>query len=720
MSEGTFAQTNRPSQVPVRPPAVEFGAAAGGQVLQGHGGGTDCYRGADRRPNQVAARGRIADEGMSGDQQALPAPGQALDRGVRQSMEGLFGYDFSRVRVHTDRDTVTPGRGTWAFTSGEEISFAAGRYAPRTRQGAALLAHELAHVLQQRRGGGAPRTEHETEASAAAQAVTRNAKPSVVHGSTLGATQCAPPEARDSAALTPPASAPSPGNRIIREFAARDGTVIEIEVGNGVARLGLEETLPSGTEVGLAGWHRAHSTGAGVGAESGRAIRYAPPEVNLKYQAAGIERFVRDFNRERDQNVRLFLQTTTQTHPRSLRLASITYRLSAARGTGRASALFEVTINIADTRANPRVWLDEPEVLGDWTEFLRPSSPAAQRQPTAQPSASVRAKPPAKTKPATATVEQPGVEPAAPLAPAKAPAEAEAPTPTPSAVEEPPTRAPAAPETAALTDVGTETSIPQKVVPAAEGLEVEGPQIESGQMGRTGAGISLFNIGMILLQFLPGPEGYAIQQRLRKELGSRQCQAQFARLEPLVHKSPEVVYYTVKFKVHYSARRSPDVKHFPEQYTVESVEILDIQINTSAVEIAGDLDPPHKPADVHITQWGGEYSWKASRVCTTSWLPVRPEIGPTYGLHSDTEIRQAVAKAAVETIDRIPVAERLRIINRLFDGWVSAEDIEVIKKVYRYAPLDQHTDVRQAISRRIPDLSSIGQRTELRVMLAEE
>lgn len=55
-------------------------------------------------------------------------------------------FDFSTVRVHTD-----PGASrfdAFAYTIGNHIAFAPGRYDPATREGRALLAHELTHVLQ--------------------------------------------------------------------------------------------------------------------------------------------------------------------------------------------------------------------------------------------------------------------------------------------------------------------------------------------------------------------------------------------------------------------------------------------------------------------------------------------------------------------------------------------------------------------------------------------
>jgi hypothetical protein len=81
----------------------------------------------------------------------LSSPGSPLDAGTRAFMEMRFGYDFSGVRVHTDSRAAESARAVdaLAYTVGPEIVFAAGNYAPRTRAGGYLLAHELAHVVQQ-------------------------------------------------------------------------------------------------------------------------------------------------------------------------------------------------------------------------------------------------------------------------------------------------------------------------------------------------------------------------------------------------------------------------------------------------------------------------------------------------------------------------------------------------------------------------------------------
>ena len=83
--------------------------------------------------------------------------GRRLDPETRRTMEARFGHDFGAVRVHDDAaaGAVAGSLAARALTvGGEHIVFGAGRHQPRTAQGRRLLAHELAHVVQQRPSGG--------------------------------------------------------------------------------------------------------------------------------------------------------------------------------------------------------------------------------------------------------------------------------------------------------------------------------------------------------------------------------------------------------------------------------------------------------------------------------------------------------------------------------------------------------------------------------------
>ncbi len=85
----------------------------------------------------------------------MSSPGNPLSTSVRTFFERRFGRDLSNVRVHVDYDAASAARllGAAAFTFGSDLVFAAGRYQPGNFAGQKLLAHELAHVVQQQRGG---------------------------------------------------------------------------------------------------------------------------------------------------------------------------------------------------------------------------------------------------------------------------------------------------------------------------------------------------------------------------------------------------------------------------------------------------------------------------------------------------------------------------------------------------------------------------------------
>lgn len=81
--------------------------------------------------------------------------GQPLDPVFRREAEHRYGEDLSGVRVHTDPEAARSADilDAEAYTYGNHIAFAQGRYLPRSSAGRRILAHELAHVVQQRRGG---------------------------------------------------------------------------------------------------------------------------------------------------------------------------------------------------------------------------------------------------------------------------------------------------------------------------------------------------------------------------------------------------------------------------------------------------------------------------------------------------------------------------------------------------------------------------------------
>ncbi len=105
--------------------------------------------GAMRKPDAEAAA--ASPEAPPLVHQVLRSPGAQLDPAVRATMEPRFGHDFGKVRVHADARAAESAAalGAAAYTVGSDVVFARGSFAADTPGGSRLLAHELAHVVQQ-------------------------------------------------------------------------------------------------------------------------------------------------------------------------------------------------------------------------------------------------------------------------------------------------------------------------------------------------------------------------------------------------------------------------------------------------------------------------------------------------------------------------------------------------------------------------------------------
>ncbi|WP_285032033.1 DUF4157 domain-containing protein [Mycolicibacterium sp. lyk4-40-TYG-92] len=108
--------------------------------------GTDTSCGCTQREQAEGASGHV--------QRATSTPGAPLPTAAKSKMQQAFSFNFDAVRVHTDAaaNATATALGARAMTTGADIVFAAGEYAPGTAGGDHLLAHELAHVVQQSQG----------------------------------------------------------------------------------------------------------------------------------------------------------------------------------------------------------------------------------------------------------------------------------------------------------------------------------------------------------------------------------------------------------------------------------------------------------------------------------------------------------------------------------------------------------------------------------------
>jgi hypothetical protein len=105
----------------------------------------------------------------------LSSAGRPLDAGIRAEMEPRFHHSFADVRVHADGRAAGSAQAVaaQAYTVGRDVVFAAGRYAPESGEGRRLIAHELAHVVQQR--GASPSLQPRLEIGGVDDAAEREA-----------------------------------------------------------------------------------------------------------------------------------------------------------------------------------------------------------------------------------------------------------------------------------------------------------------------------------------------------------------------------------------------------------------------------------------------------------------------------------------------------------------------------------------------------------------
>jgi outer membrane protein OmpA-like peptidoglycan-associated protein len=133
-------------------PGIQRQCACGGSC-------SDCQAGKDDHEHDHVQRSSLDSGHLQTDtapvivDQVLRSDGDRLDTATRAFMEIRFGHDFSSVRIHTGTDAQQSASAIHAraYTVGSNIVFSSGRYAPGTRDGQHLLAHELTHVVQQSR-----------------------------------------------------------------------------------------------------------------------------------------------------------------------------------------------------------------------------------------------------------------------------------------------------------------------------------------------------------------------------------------------------------------------------------------------------------------------------------------------------------------------------------------------------------------------------------------
>ena len=123
----------------------------------------------ERDDNGVAAHADAAVATAAG------SSGSTLPENLMRKFEGSLGTDLSSVRVHTGAESNAAAHavGARAYTMGQDIHFGAGQYDPASASGEHLLAHEVAHTVQQQ--GGTPSRQNKLEVSTPADSLEHEA-----------------------------------------------------------------------------------------------------------------------------------------------------------------------------------------------------------------------------------------------------------------------------------------------------------------------------------------------------------------------------------------------------------------------------------------------------------------------------------------------------------------------------------------------------------------
>jgi hypothetical protein len=143
--------------------------------------------------------------------QVLRSIGESIDPQTRTFMASRFGHDFSRVRVHTNAEAAASARAVnaLAYTVGSHVVFGHGQYAPHSAAGRRLIAHELAHGIQQRFATPALDGLHIDDASSSAEREGSKAADAVMSGNAPHLTRRETVLARQTPTAEQPASLPT-------------------------------------------------------------------------------------------------------------------------------------------------------------------------------------------------------------------------------------------------------------------------------------------------------------------------------------------------------------------------------------------------------------------------------------------------------------------------------------------------------------------------------
>jgi hypothetical protein len=223
---------------------------------------------------------RAVDHAASGSGAALPGE-------LRERFEASLGADLSAVRVHTGASSqaAADAVGARAYATGNDIHFAAGEYDPASSDGQFLIAHEVAHTVQQ--AGGVRYKLHVSQSGDAAEVEADRAAAAMVSGAPATVSAAAPAVARQpwhDPQPTPVAYDPHPGVQEMHETSMPVDDEQPIDwTGSVAATAGPEDPSPGEAAQMVAAPHVPLLPAApGVGATKSKDVRKAEDAILAK------------------------------------------------------------------------------------------------------------------------------------------------------------------------------------------------------------------------------------------------------------------------------------------------------------------------------------------------------------------------------------------------------------------------------------------------------
>jgi len=229
--------------------------------------------------------------------EVIHSPGQPLDSETRAFMEPRFGFNFGNVRVHNDTKSADSAQAVnaQAYTVGQQIVFGANQFAPLSHQGRELLAHELAHTVQQSgQAQGIPQSlalgpandTYEREADSAAGSILAGGahSPGAFHAAFATVQRQTTPATGDKKEVKvqpPPVSVPPATEKKIAEKSA---TEVSTKVGAEVEVSGEETALSGGVKTEIEKEGRALEVGATGKETTKRGEAKGTPSVELSLE----------------------------------------------------------------------------------------------------------------------------------------------------------------------------------------------------------------------------------------------------------------------------------------------------------------------------------------------------------------------------------------------------------------------------------------------------